>query len=41
MGFDAPRAAGAVRLSVGRMTSADDVSHAADGIVAAWRRLHG
>ena len=39
MGLDASRAFGAVRLSVGRMTTAEDVCRAADGLAAAWRRL--
>jgi cysteine desulfurase len=39
MGIDAARATGAVRLSVGRMTTADDVARAADGLIAAWKRL--
>ena len=37
MGVDAARATGAVRLSVGAMTSADDVQRAAQGLVEAWR----
>ncbi len=39
MGVDAARAAGAVRLSVGVMTSEADVDRAATGLIAAWRRL--
>ncbi len=39
MGFDAPRAAGAVRLSVGRMTTEEEIDRAADGLVASWRRI--
>jgi len=39
MGVDAARAAGAVRLSVGRMTTFNEVDHAARGLVAAWHRL--
>ncbi len=39
MGVDAPRAAGAVRLSTGWMTTAQDIEHAADALIAAWRRL--
>lgn len=39
MEFDAARARGAVRLSVGRTTRADDVDHAAAALVAAWSRL--
>jgi len=41
MGADASRAAGAVRLSVGRMTSDEDISRAARGLAAAWKRLAG
>jgi cysteine desulfurase len=39
MGIDAARAAGAVRLSVGRTTREEDVQCAAEGLVAAWRRM--
>lgn len=39
MGIDAARAAGAVRLSVGRTTREEDVHCAADCLVAAWRRM--
>jgi cysteine desulfurase len=39
MGIDAARASGAVRLSVGRTTSADDIDHAARALVASWARL--
>jgi cysteine desulfurase len=39
MGADAARAAGAVRLSVGRMTTLDEVGRAAEGLAAAWHRL--
>jgi cysteine desulfurase len=39
MGIDSVRAAGAVRLSVGWMTTEDDIVHAAAGLIAAWRRL--
>jgi cysteine desulfurase len=39
MGLDATRAAGAVRLSVGWMTTEDEVDRAADGLVASWERL--
>lgn len=39
MGVDATRAAGAVRLSVGRMTTSEDISHAAKGLVVAWQKL--
>ncbi len=36
MGLDARRAAGAVRLSVGRMTTRAQVEQAADALAAAW-----
>ena len=36
---DAARAASAVRLSVGWMTTEDDLVRAAGGLIAAWRRL--
>ena len=39
MGADAAQAAGAVRLSVGRMTTAEEVERAATGLIAAWQRL--
>lgn len=39
MGVDATRATGAVRLSVGRMTSADEIHRAAKGLVIAWQKL--
>jgi cysteine desulfurase len=39
MGLSAPRAAGAVRLSVGRPSTEDDVRRAADALTDAWRRL--
>ena len=39
MGIDSVRAAGAVRLSVGWMTTEDDIARAAAGLIAAWRRL--
>jgi cysteine desulfurase len=41
MGLDAARAAGAVRLSVGRMTTAEEIDRAADGLVAAWMQQTG
>jgi cysteine desulfurase len=41
MGVDAKRATGAVRLSVGRMTTEDDISRAAAALTAAWMRLAG
>lgn len=40
MGIDAARAAGAVRLSVGRVTTAQEIDRAAQALVAAWRALH-
>lgn len=39
LGFESERALGAVRLSVGRSTSAEDVDRAAADLVAAWRQL--
>lgn len=39
MGIESVRAAGAVRLSVGWMTTENDLARAATGLVAAWRRL--
>lgn len=39
MGLDSVRASGAVRLSVGWMTTHDDTARAASGLIAAWRRL--
>lgn len=39
MGFDSVRAAGAVRLSVGMMTTCNEVSRAANGLIEAWRRV--
>ena len=39
MGVDATRAAGAVRLSVGRMTTSDEVHDAAKSLAIAWQRL--
>ncbi len=41
MGCDARRAMGAVRLSVGLMTSADDIDKAADALIDAWQLLKG
>ncbi len=38
MGADAARAAGAVRLSVGRGTTLDEVERAADTLACAWRQ---
>ena len=37
MGVETGRAAGAVRLSVGIMTSEADIDRAAAGLIAAWR----
>ena len=37
MGIDADRARGAIRLSLGKFTSADEVEHAASALIAAWR----
>ncbi|MCK7502502.1 MAG: hypothetical protein MZW92_81260 [Comamonadaceae bacterium] len=39
MGVDAARAAGAVRLSVGVMTSDEDIDRAAAGLIAAWQDI--
>jgi cysteine desulfurase len=39
MDIDSARAAGAVRLSVGRTTSADEIDRAAAALVAAWAAL--
>ena len=39
MGVDATRAIGAVRLSVGRMTTSDEVHDAAKSLAIAWQRL--
>lgn len=39
MGVDATRAIGAVRLSVGRMTTSDEVHDAAKSLAIAWHRL--
>lgn len=41
MGFDAERARGAVRLSVGRTTQVADIDGAAGALAAAWTRLTG
>jgi hypothetical protein len=38
---DAARAAGAVRLSVGMMTTTDEVTRAANGLIEAWRMVAG
>ncbi|MDO9224870.1 MAG: cysteine desulfurase family protein [Pseudomonadota bacterium] len=39
MGFDADRAAGAVRLSLGRFTTAREIEQAAAALIAAWRQI--
>ena len=39
MGVDATGAAGAVRLSVGRMTTSDEIHRAAKSLVIAWQKL--
>ena len=39
IGADAGRARGAVRLSVGRLTTLDDVEQAAYALISAWRRI--
>ena len=39
MGCSAERARGAVRLSVGRETSAEDIERAAAALISAWRKL--
>jgi cysteine desulfurase len=39
MGVDATRAAGAVRLSVGRATTPDDIDRAGAALVEGWQRL--
>lgn len=41
MGIGAARASGAVRLSVGRTTSTDDIDRAAAALVGSWARLAG
>jgi cysteine desulfurase len=40
LGFDSARASGAVRLSVGRGTTRDEVERAAEALAWAWRQLH-
>ncbi len=40
MGIDATRAAGAVRLSVGRMTTFDEVDRAMEALTKAWHARH-
>lgn len=39
MGVSAARATGAVRLSVGRMTTPEEITHAASSLISAWQRL--
>ena len=39
MGCDAERAAGAVRLSLGRFTTAEEIDQAGAALIAAWRKL--
>lgn len=39
MGFDAGRAAGAVRLSLGRFSTAAEIEQAAADLIAAWRQI--
>jgi cysteine desulfurase len=39
MGCSPERAAGAVRLSVGRFTQDEEVEQAAEALIAAWQRL--
>ena len=39
MGVNAGRAAGAVRLSVGMMTTDEDIDRAATGLIRAWQAL--
>jgi len=41
MGLSPERIAGAVRLSVGRFTTEDEIVRGADTLIAAWRKLHG
>ncbi len=41
MGVESVRASGAVRLSVGMMTTADEVTRAANGLIEAWRVAAG
>jgi cysteine desulfurase len=40
MGADAVRAAGAVRLSVGRSTTLEEVERAAEALTGAWQQMH-
>lgn len=39
MGCSAVRATGAVRLSVGRMTTQEEITQASSCLIAAWQRL--
>ncbi len=39
MSFNAERASGAVRMSVGRTTRADEIDHAAEALNDAWARF--
>jgi len=39
MGLSGERAAGAVRLSLGRFTTAAEIAQAAAALIAAWRQL--
>ncbi len=41
MGFEYIRAIGAVRLSVGVMTTVDEIEYAANGLIEAWRTVVG
>jgi cysteine desulfurase len=41
MGCTAERAAGAVRLSLGRLTTSADIDTAADALITAWKSLAG
>jgi cysteine desulfurase len=40
MGVDAARAAGAVRLSVGRGTTVEEIERAAEALACAWQQIH-
>jgi cysteine desulfurase len=39
MGIGAERARGAVRLSLGEPTTDEEITRAADALIAAWRSL--
>jgi cysteine desulfurase len=41
MGLDAHSALGAVRISLGRWSSSDDVERSADALIASWRAIAG